>query len=116
MEKNTSPIGDRPFDKTMMMLEIEKRDIELSQMKVISNLQTEAIREMALVMQNHSDMFQRGMNMTEEDWREFCSSLTKYDVDMNEPILASIAPALRNAVQEFLRYKLGSACAEKING
>lgn len=113
VSQNTSPTGNKAFDRTMLMMEIDKRDIELDQLSQQLKFQTKTVEQMAEVLKVFSMTMTTAIQLTDADWQEFRSLLDKYAIT-GETQLADLESSCRGVLQEFLRYKLGSSIIEKI--
>lgn len=120
MKQNISPTGEsNPFEKTFMMMEIEKRDVEIKTLQENVERLSQIIKEMSIVLSANSSAFLKATELSADDWREFGRIASKYGV---QPSISDVVfqeflnSSWKLVVQEFLRYKLGTACAENING
>jgi len=114
VSQNTSPTGNKAFDRTMLMMEIDKRDIELDQLSQQLKFQTKTVEQMAEVLKVFSMTMTTAIQLTDADWQEFRALLDKYAVTGETLFADFLQGGCRGVLQEFLRYKLGSSIIEKI--
>lgn len=104
----TTQTGNQ-FERTMLMMEIDKRDLELSFMREQMNLYQSATRDMAEALKNISESMLRVVTYDERDWTEFKFILDKYGVSYTGADLSSFSLI----IPEFVRWKLARHVDEK---
>ena len=107
LNQPTSQTGN-PFERTMLMLEIDKRDVEIVQMREQLDLYANSLKTMAEALQLSSQNLFKLMKYEESDWTEFKFILDKYGVEYTESSLSQFALV----VPEFIRWKLGRAIGQ----
>jgi two-component sensor histidine kinase len=87
----------------MMMIEIDKRDVEIASLKEQLGLYESSTMSMAEALKSISEQLFRVSKYDDRDWSELKFILDKYGVVLD----SSVMTYLSLAIPEFVRWKLG---------
>lgn len=107
MSQNTKLIGEPgPFDRTMLMMEVEKKEFEILYLTEQLKTMTSALAEISKINMHNAVIFSEAMSISDEDWAGVVdhSLLLGHDLKGDDFIF------LRPLFADLLKIKLASAC------
>jgi hypothetical protein len=111
---NTNQTGNEesPFSKTVMMMQIEKLEQEVLFYQDALKQATTSLQMISEIMGSYSEANQKASSFTDDDWNIFISMLDRYGTNPEWKAFLEAECVLRLIIQDFMRYKLGTAYAE----
>jgi hypothetical protein len=93
----------------MMMMEIDKRDVEIVNLKSSVEMNLKSMKEMAEALQLCSENLFKILRYSDDDWTELKFIIQKYGLCLDE----SQEIQLRMVIPEFVRWKMGQKAADE---
>ena len=111
---NTNPTGNEesPFSKTLMMMQIEKLEQEVRFYQDSLKQATTSLRMISELMGSYSEANMKAYSFDDNDWEIFVSLLDRYGTNPEWKAFLEAECVLRLTIQDFMRYKLGTAYAD----
>jgi hypothetical protein len=77
-------ISDNPFEKSLLMIEIEKRDLEIKSLKEQLNLSSSSLSLVVSQLQSTTKILEKSLKISDEDWGDLLNSMNSFNIQLND--------------------------------